>query len=194
MSLRQIRVILAALVATLMLAGAPAMVHAAGTTKAQQIPADFKGTIGVGLIGAELGFVLPALAGMDQTWAYIVFPAVGAIGGGALGYFALEKGNHSELSVASLMLGAVLLIPTMVLTLSETSYDPAEDTQSAALKQQRALALAKARRASELGTGMLRLSGEGVSVAAPGFGLVPGVSGRQTHISGLSLSLLSGRF
>ncbi|HEX2678019.1 MAG TPA: hypothetical protein VHM19_15300, partial [Polyangiales bacterium] len=59
---------------------------------------DVKGTLGVGLIGAELGMVLPALAGMDDTWAFIVFPVIGAAGGAAAGYFGLEKGGHTELA------------------------------------------------------------------------------------------------
>ena len=48
------------------------------------LTADFKGMIGLGLIGAELGFVVPALAGARDTWVYIVFPVLGA-GGGAVG-------------------------------------------------------------------------------------------------------------
>src|SRR5688500_519235 len=36
---------------------------------------DLKGVIGLGLIGAEIGFIVPALAGLHDTWAFIVFPA-----------------------------------------------------------------------------------------------------------------------
>ncbi|HTU61399.1 MAG TPA: hypothetical protein VMF89_23250, partial [Polyangiales bacterium] len=44
----------------------------------KQVEADFKGAVGLGLVGAELGAVIPALVGVEATWAYIVFPAVGA--------------------------------------------------------------------------------------------------------------------
>ena len=40
-----------------------------------------KGTVGLGLIGAELGFAIPALIGVEEIWPYIVFPTVGAVGG-----------------------------------------------------------------------------------------------------------------
>ncbi len=202
MSLRQIRVILAALAAAFTLAVAPATSHAqtggtaTPTATRHQIPADWKGTLGVGMIGAELGFVLPAVAGMDQTWAYLVFPVIGAVGGGLAGHFGLETGNHTELAVASLTVGMILIIPTLVFTISETSYDPSEDVeQSGAAQRRRSEALAKLRKVRESGTGMLRLTDDGLALAAPGFQLVSGAApGHESRVSGLSLSVLSGRF
>src|SRR3989442_15824793 len=79
-----------------------------GTTSMTRTPlkADFKGTVGLGLIGLELGMVIPALAGARDAWAFIVFPVLGAGGGAAAGYFLLEKGSgHPELAVASLVTG-----------------------------------------------------------------------------------------
>ena len=107
-------------------------VSAATPARAQaepvQVTADFKGIIGCGLIGAELGFVVPALAGLDETWAFIVFPVVGAAGGGLLGYFLIEQNDEREIAVASLAVGMALIIPTMVITLSATAYDPEEES------------------------------------------------------------------
>ena len=60
------------------------------------LTADFKGMIGLGLIGAELGFVVPALAGARDTWVYIVFPVLGAGGGAVAGYFLLEQGDDTR--------------------------------------------------------------------------------------------------
>ena len=100
---------------------------AAAQTATSQVDADFKGMVGLGMIGAELGFAVPALAGLQETWSFIVFPVVGAAGGGLAGYFALEQSNQVELSVASLALGMALIVPTMVITLSATSYDPEDE-------------------------------------------------------------------
>ena len=86
-----------------------------------------KGTIGLGLIGAELGFIIPALAGLDDTWAFIVFPVVGAVGGGVAGYFLLDQPDHPEIAVTVLAVGMAAVIPTMVITLSATAYDPEEE-------------------------------------------------------------------
>jgi hypothetical protein len=105
----------------------------AGTAHAQvpaatQVDTMGKGTIGLGLVGAELGFVIPALVGVDETWAYVVFPTVGAAAGALTGFFLIDQpGTHQEIGVAALAAGMALVIPAMVLTLSETAYDPADD-------------------------------------------------------------------
>lgn len=107
-------------------AALPAMASAQTVPAPVQITSGYKGVIGLGLFGAELGFSIPALAGMDQTWAYIVFPIVGAGAGATAGYFLLEGGS-SELNVAVLAIGMALVIPAMVITLSATAYDPNEE-------------------------------------------------------------------
>ena len=89
------------------------------------LSADFKGHIGLGLIGAELGLVIPAWAGARGVWPYIrVSPVVGAGGGALAGYFLLEKNDHAELAVASLVAGMALAIPALVATLAATAYEP----------------------------------------------------------------------
>lgn len=115
---------------------APAFAQATGVPSAEveknPVDPDFKGTIGLGLIGAELGFAIPAVAGLRQTWGYIVFPVVGAVGGGLGGYFGIEKGTGSApLAVATLVTGMALIIPAMVVTLSATAYDPDEELPAA---------------------------------------------------------------
>lgn len=100
------------------------------TAHAQDAQVDTMGkaTIGLGLVGAELGFVIPAVLGARDTWEYVTFPTVGAVAGALTGYFLLDSpGTHQEISVAVLCTGMALVIPAMVWTLSETAYDPAED-------------------------------------------------------------------
>ena len=66
---------LAVLASTPMRAAAQAADDSEATTP---VRADFKGMIGLGLIGGELGLVIPAVAGLNETWSMIVFPVVGA--------------------------------------------------------------------------------------------------------------------
>ena len=77
---------------------------AAAQVEPTPVEPDIKGMVGMGLIGTELGFVIPALAGGRDAWMYVVFPIAGAGGGAALGYFLLEKGASSpDAAVASLV-------------------------------------------------------------------------------------------
>jgi hypothetical protein len=110
-------------------AAMPEMASAQAAPPPNQITTGFKGVIGLGLFGAELGFAIPALAGLDETWAFIVFPIAGAGIGATVGYFALETGTEelAEVNVAVLAIGMALIIPTMVITLSATAYDPDDE-------------------------------------------------------------------
>jgi hypothetical protein len=167
--------------------------------QAKTVPPDGKGIVGLGLIGAELGFVLPAVAGINDTWAFVVFPVLGAAGGAAAGYFGIEQGGHTELAVASLTAGMALLIPALVITVSETRYDPEEDEDFASASS-RASHRADTRDPRTAGTGMLRVAERGVAVAAPALSLVStaSVSGRDalasSRVTGAQLSVVSGRF
>lgn len=92
-----------------------------------QVESNVKGTIGLGMVGAELGFVIPAAVGLEDLWAYIVFPIVGAAGGAVGGFFAFDNNDLVEGSVAALAAGMALVIPALVLTLALTAYDPSEE-------------------------------------------------------------------
>ena len=166
---------------------------AQAATVDHSVQPDFKGTIGVGLLGAELGFVVPALAGARDAWAYIVFPLAGAGGGGAAGYFLLEKGTgHAELAVASLVTGMALLIPALVLTLAETAYEPDESTVGGARARMTSAAAA--------GPGLVRWSGRGVLMAPPGVSVGPLMSASEALRTGATrervvhASVVSGVF
>lgn len=155
------------------------------------VPADFKGAVGLGLVGAELGAVIPALAGVDATWAYIVFPVVGAAGGAVGGYFAIDHAGHAQLSVAALTLGMALVIPALVVTLSLTAYDPGSEADEGEAHNEK---LRRARQLAAAGPGMLRVSRGELALATPGIALVPGQVSQPWRVSGVSLSLFSGQF
>lgn len=103
------------------------------------VGADGKGILGGGILGAEIGFIVPALlvsAGvreLDEPWAWILFPVIGAAGGAIGGYFALEdpmngtQRGFPEVAVAVLAVSMALIVPTFVGVLALTSYSPGAD-------------------------------------------------------------------
>ena len=168
-----------------------------------RVPADFKGAVGLGLVGAELGAVIPALVGMDATWAYLVFPAVGAAGGAVAGYFLLDDPGHVKASVITLTAGMALVIPALVATLALTAYSPGDDEQPNAgsvrvgpgPRRQLAAraqhdARTRLRHRAAAGAGLLRLSDGELALSAPGVAIVPG----PRAVDGMSMALVSGRF
>jgi hypothetical protein len=163
-----------------------------------EVAADYKGAVGLGLIGAEVGAVVPALCGLDDLWAFLVFPAVGAAGGAIGGYFAIDRAGHAELSVAMLTAGMALVIPALVVTLAATAYDPGDDEAAEAKAPRRpgaVPALARSqRRQLAAGSGMLRVSDGELALGVPGVALLSGVQQGSTRLSGASVSVLSGRF
>lgn len=91
----------------------------------QPVSADWVGVSGGVLVGAELVLGIEAAFGVDETWALIVFPILGAAGGGVGGYF-LEQASP-EGAVAMLVTGLAALIPTAVAVSASTAYDPEEE-------------------------------------------------------------------
>lgn len=200
-----------ALVAALGLAFASLPMSTARAQETSQVSASAKGIIGLGLIGAEIGFVVPALAGLDETWAFIVFPVLGATGGSLAGYFLLENGDgHPEAAVATLAIGMGLIVPTMVLTLSLTAYDPSDDEAAAsdgapmgAEAEPAPVAPPAAEptaSAGEIGDGIVRVNPRGVFLGAPAMGPVATYSSEEVRRYGLTqrsemrVSLFSATF
>ena len=149
-----------------------------------EVKPDFKGTIGLGMIGAELGFVIPALAGAKGVWPYIVFPVAGAAGGAVAGYFLLEKGDgHPELAVATLTVGMALAIPALVATVAATAYRPPERIETA-----------------KGGPGLVRYAGGSLRLAPPAIATGPTITARQAlrtgerRVSSLRVAMLSAQF
>lgn len=116
-----------------------------GTVTCNRVGADGKGLLGGGILGAEIGFITTALivnAGareLDEWWAWILFPAIGAAGGAVAGYFGLEDPGHTdatgavqrgfpEAAVAVFAISMALIVPTFVGVLALTAYNPGPDT------------------------------------------------------------------
>ncbi|MFW6050520.1 MAG: hypothetical protein ACODAU_05065 [Myxococcota bacterium] len=179
--------------------------------EATEIDATPKGTIGLGLIGAEVGFAVPALAGLDEWYWYVLFPAIGATGGALGGWYGIDEPGREKWAVAMLTTGMALAIPTMVLTLSMTAYDPEDEAStveaeevasrgSGARAAPRADRGGQAERLRRAGPGLVRRSREGWLLGAPGVAmqavhtdkerLLLG-TGRQTEVR---FALLTGVF
>ena len=126
-----------------------------------------KGTIGLGLVGAELGLIIPSVSGLNKAWALSVFPIAGAAGGALAGYFALDKPGRNKGSVAVLVVGLAGVMPAILATVKgvrkerQDRWEPAPQIQIRSEKEQRAFETAEA------GPGLLRRSRSGLRVAVP---------------------------
>ncbi len=109
-------VALAALLST-----APAL--AVGTEEAS---GNYKGTIGGGLLGAELVLATEAAIDVEPHWLYVVGGVGGAAGGAVGGYF-IEQSASARVSMLMLAGGLTLAIPTVVAVGSATAYEPPEN-------------------------------------------------------------------
>jgi hypothetical protein len=104
------------IVSGLVSAGGECRAQSAGLQKA-------KGTVGGGLLGAEVVLLTEAALGVQPAWAYIVGGVAGA-GAGAVGGYYLSDGGSNKPSSFLLAGGIALTIPTMIAVLSATHYEP----------------------------------------------------------------------
>jgi len=105
------------------LAGAmltPLAAHAAGVAEASPTG---KGIVGGALLGAELVMSGEAEFSVQPTWAYVVGGLAGGVGGGVGGYFVEQQGDPRG-PMLMLAGGLAFAIPTVVLVLSTTAYQP----------------------------------------------------------------------
>jgi len=155
------------------------------TTDGHRINGNVAGTIGLGLLGAELGLILtPAVGLQDHTWAWIVFPALGAAGGALAGGFAFDPHDPGPKVTLSLMgVGMALVIPAIVGAL--------------ALKDRRNNRSLENRLE---GGGAIRLSKHGTKLGVPDMGAAPVYTAAEqqrfnvAQRSAFQVSLVSGRF
>ena len=101
--------------ATLMLA--PLSAHA------EDVSNTGKGIVGGGLIGAEIVLSTEAAFKVKPGWAYLVGGLGGAAAGSVGGYF-IEQEASPKVTMLMLAGGMALVIPTTVLVLSATAYEP----------------------------------------------------------------------
>jgi len=133
----------------------------------ETVQATPKGTIGLGLVGAELGLIIPSVSGLSEPWALAVFPIVGATGGALAGYFALDKPGRQKGSVAVLVVGLAGVLPAILVTVKgvrqerQDRWEPTPQIDLRTKKEQRAFETAEA------GPGLLRRSRAGLRIAAP---------------------------
>jgi hypothetical protein len=177
MQLRRLGVTLAVVMSVFACSALSSSVHAQ-SDEPTPVEASPKGKIGFGFLGAELGVAIPAIIGMNQWWAYVVFPVVGAAGGAVLGHLWIDNGNHAELSVVFLTAGMTLVIPTLVLAAAATAYDPEENLSDEA----------------SLGSGAVRFDQGALRLRPPGVSVLPDARVGKLNVSGVHVSLLSGRF
>jgi hypothetical protein len=107
--------------------------------RADEIQGTPKAIVGGAFLGAEVVAIPMAIAGVRAGWAYAVFPALGAVGGGIGGFFMDKAYDDSKTAAygSAFMLagGMALIIPTIVLMLNATRYHPsAEATEDRAPK------------------------------------------------------------
>jgi hypothetical protein len=112
---------------------ASALVAAVCTTTndapaAAQVTPTGKGIAGGALLGGEIGFLGLAAFNAKSSWLYYTIPPLLAVGGGVGGYF-IEQGSKDNPDVPLFMLagGMALVIPTVVITLSATTYRPGNE-------------------------------------------------------------------
>lgn len=112
----------AALLGAALLLGSPTA-HAEGP-----VTPTGKGIAGGILLGAELVIITEALIGVDDWWPYLVFGVVGGAGGGVGGYF-VETAEVAEPSLYMLAGGMALIMPSVILMLNATAWEPGEDLE-----------------------------------------------------------------
>ena len=106
--------------------GAVVTTSSGEASAAAEVSGTGKGIAGGALLGGEVGFLGLAAAGAQQSWLYYTLPPVLAIGGGVGGYF-VEKSANADVPLYMLAGGMALVIPTVVITLSATSYRPTSE-------------------------------------------------------------------
>lgn len=85
-------------------------------TPGDRVKGNIAGTVGLGLLGAEVGVLLtPAFNLQDHWWAWVLFPALGAAGGAVAGAFAFEPRNPEPAVTVSILGASMLLaVPAVV--------------------------------------------------------------------------------
>lgn len=161
-----------------------------------RVQAGHKGMIGLGLVGAELGFYVPTAFGLTETWSLITFPVVGAAGG-AVGGFYLDRAGSRAASVSALVVGLALAVPTVILTVGNTRYST-DDLRSDTEALERQLQM---QRHLLAGDGFLRridgrfqLSMPGIQISHAAFSSMDGGLSSRPSGTVVGVTLLSGAF
>jgi hypothetical protein len=106
-----------------------ALASSAAAATGGEVESGSKGLVGGVLLGAEAVDLGLALGGVRSSWPYWAFGAVGAAGGGWLGYTVDQSASPTG-SMLLLAGGVALVIPTVILSLDATSYHPPESARA----------------------------------------------------------------
>lgn len=165
------------LVATLFFA-APRPASAQTPANAERVDTPPKGTIGLALVGAELGLAVPAAFRVKNPWILAATTAAGGAGGALAGLYLLDRRDNDvtrALSISFLSLGLAGFIPTVLLTVRASRYVPPEGD----------LAL-------DPGGGLLRVRRGAVGLGVPSLTVARSTLDRRATET--QLVLVSGRF
>jgi len=116
--------------------GITALAAHAPEARADQVDGKGKGIVGGALLGFEVVSIPMSLFGVKAGWAYAVFGGLGAVGGGVAGA-GVELATDSyktptgdgRAPIYMLAGGLALVIPTVVLMLNATRFQPSEDAR-----------------------------------------------------------------
>jgi hypothetical protein len=116
--------------------GVAALTAAPRTAMADNVDGKGKGIAGGILLGAEIVTIPMALFGVKAGWAYAVFAGAGAVGGGIAGWgVESATGSYDKVPgdgrapIYMLAGGLALVIPSVVLLLNATRYQPDENAK-----------------------------------------------------------------
>jgi hypothetical protein len=175
-----VKLLVAAFTVAVLSQAVPAHAQSSG----DEVKGNIAGTIGLGMLGAELGLVLTPTVGLhDQWWAWVLFPTVGAAAGAVAGALVFEAGDPGPAVTVSLLgAGFALAVPAIV--------------GAVAIKNKRANREQK----ESLEGGVLRFGKVGSRWGIPAVGAAPVYSRAEQLRFGLNqrnivkVALVSGRF
>jgi hypothetical protein len=95
---------------------------AQSSSKTDPIDTQAAGVVGLGLLGAEVGLLIPPLAKLhNHWWAWALFPTIGAGAGVGVGIATLD-GVDNGVNIALVATGMGLIIPAVVGALALRSW------------------------------------------------------------------------
>lgn len=89
---------------------------------AKEVSAKGTGIVGGVAAGAEIVLAVESIVRVKPLWPYIVFPVLGAVGGGIGGYKLQQKSRGGAISL--LITGMVGIIPTIIAVKSARAFHP----------------------------------------------------------------------
>ena len=120
------------LACTLALAFTASFVLVGSEARADEVSKSGKGIVGGGFLGGEVVSLSLAIAKVNSGWPYLLFGGLGAAGGAVGGWAVEDKAKTGEAPMYMLAGGMALLLPTLVVALNATSYEPPPPSDEAA--------------------------------------------------------------